>query len=191
VLIPDLEVVLDIGARLDVLGIPWAVVGSVASSVFGEPRATADVDLVADLRGIHVKKFCAAIASEYYVDEGTAAWAASTRRSFNVIHQGTMVKLDIFCCKDDPLSREQLRRRVFERVDEEDHKIPFTAPEDIILQKLLWMRELGHSEKQWRDALGVLRVRWDELDRDYLEQRARDNDLADVLAKLLEAREIS
>jgi hypothetical protein len=190
VLIPDLDAALDIGARLDELGVAWVIVGSVASSVLGEPRATADIDLVADLRGIHVKAFCTAIEGDYYVDEETARWAASTRRSFNVIHQGTMTKVDVFCCKDDPLSRAQLRRRIFERVVD-DRTTPILAPEDVILQKLLWMKELGSSDQQWRDALGVLRVRWETLDRPYLEQQAHDNDLTASLARLVEAREIS
>ena len=188
-LIPDLEVALDIGAKLEELGVPWVIVGSVASSVLGEPRATADVDLVADLRGIHVNAFCAAVAVAYYVDEDTARWAASTRRSFNVIHQETMTKIDVFCCKDDPLSRAQLTRRIVAQIAD-DRTAPLLAPEDVILQKLLWMEELGGSDQQWRDALGVVRVRWDSLDRDYLEQQARDNGLLELLTKLLAAREI-
>jgi len=106
--VTDLEVAHDLGAKLDALGIPWVIVGSVASSLLGEPRATADVDLVADLRGTQVREFCRSIEEAYYVDEETARWAASTRRSFNVIHQATVAKVDIFCCKADPLSRAQL-----------------------------------------------------------------------------------
>lgn len=189
-LIPDLDAALDIGAKLEQLGVPWVIVGSVASSVLGEPRATADIDLVTDLRGIHVTAFCKAVEGEYYVDEETARWAASTRRSFNVIHQMTITKIDIFCCKDDPLSRAQLSRRIFQRIAD-DRSAPLLAPEDVILQKLLWTRQLGGSEQQWRDALGVLRVRWETLDREYLEQQARDNDLVETLAKLFAAREIS
>jgi hypothetical protein len=64
----DLEVVHGIGAKLDALGIPWVIGGSVASSLLGEPRATADVDLVTDLRGVHVRELCRSIA-----DLGTQA----------------------------------------------------------------------------------------------------------------------
>ncbi len=162
-MLTDLEVAQDIGAKLDALGIPWVIVGSVAT--------------------------CRAIADDYYVDEETARWAASTRRSFNVIHQTTITKVDIFCCKSDPLSRAQLQRRIFEQVA--GRSMPFLAPEDAILQKLRWLQELGTSEQQWRDALGVLRVRWNVLDREYLDAQARDNGLDELLQKLLAEREPS
>ena len=42
-LIGELEVALDVGQKLDSLGVTWLVGGSVASSILGEPRATADV----------------------------------------------------------------------------------------------------------------------------------------------------
>jgi len=183
----DLAVAHDLGAKLDALGVPWVVVGSVASSLLGEPRATADVDLVADLRGVHVREFCRSISEDYYVDEETARWAASTRRSFNVIHQATITKVDIFCCKSDPLSRAQLQRRIFEQID--GKSTPFLAPEDSILQKLRWVQELGSSDQQWRDALGVLRIKWDVLDREYLEAQARDNGLDELLRRLVAERE--
>jgi hypothetical protein len=185
----DLAVAHDLGAKLDVLGVPWVIVGSVASSMLGEPRATADVDLVADLRGAQIGAFCRSIEEAYYVDEETARWAASTRRSFNVIHQPTVTKIDIFCCKADPLSRAQLQRRIF--ADIGGRATPFLAPEDVILQKLRWLQELGTSDRQWRDALGVLRIRWAVLDQQYLHEQARDNGLDDLLAKLLSEREPS
>src|SRR5262249_39676203 len=96
-------------------------------------------------------------------------------------------KVDIFCCKSDPLSRAQLQRRSFQ--DIAGRSMPFLAPEDSILQKLRWLQELGTSERQWRDALGVLRVRWDVLDREYLEAQAGDNGLDGLLQRLLADRE--
>jgi hypothetical protein len=64
-LIGELEVALDVGQKLDTLGVTWLVGGSVASSILGEPRATADVDLVADLRGRHVGALFAALVDTY------------------------------------------------------------------------------------------------------------------------------
>jgi hypothetical protein len=185
----DLAAVHDLGEKLDAMGIPWVVVGSIASSLLGEPRATADVDIVTDLRGSDIHEFCGSLAEAYYVDEETARWAATTRRSFNVIHHVTITKVDIFCCKADPLSRAQLQRRSFHQIS--GHSTPFLAPEDAILQKLHWLEELGSADQQWRDALGVLRMRWDVLDREYLQAQARDHGLDALLSKLLAAREPS
>lgn len=49
-----LAIAVRVGATLDALGIDWLVGGSVASSIHGIPRATQDIDIVADLSPGHV-----------------------------------------------------------------------------------------------------------------------------------------
>jgi hypothetical protein len=188
-LITELGLAADVGRRFDALGVRWLVGGSVASSILGLPRATLDIDLVADLRGAHVTALYDALIGEYYVDRDTMRWAVSTRRSFNAIHQASMIKVDVFCAGDDPLSRGELDRRVF--FDLPAGRIPVCSSEDIILQKLIWWREAGGSERQWRDAVGVIQVRGPELDRAYLDGHATQLDLAVDMARLFdEARQI-
>jgi hypothetical protein len=41
---------------IDGAGVPYALVGSVASSIYGEPRATNDVDLVIQIQPDHVSR---------------------------------------------------------------------------------------------------------------------------------------
>jgi len=158
--------------------------GSVASSILGLPRATLDIDLVADLRGAHVRELHDALISDYYVDRDTMQWAVSTRRSFNAIHQASMIKVDVFCAGNDPLSRGELDRRVF--FDLEVGRIPICSSEDIILQKLVWLREAGGSERQWRDAVGVVQIRGAGLDRAYIDGHAVELGLTDLVTRLFE-----
>lgn len=183
-LITELGLAVDVGRHLDALAVRWLVGGSVASSILGLPRATLDIDLVADLRGVHVAALHGALLSDYYVDLDTMRWAASTRRSFNAIHQASMIKVDVFCAGNDPLTRAELDRRVF--LDLEVGRIPICSSEDIILQKLIWWREAGGSERQWRDAIGVVQVREAALDRTYIEARAAEHGLADLVIRLFE-----
>jgi hypothetical protein len=184
VLITELGLAVDVGRHLDALGVRWLVGGSVASSILGLPRATLDIDLVADLRGAHVTALYDALINDYYVDRDTMRWAVSTRRSFNAIHQVSMIKVDVFCAGNDPLSRGELERRVF--VDLEVGRVPICSSEDIILQKLVWWREAGGSERQWRDAIGVVQIRGAELDRAYMDAHAAELGLADLMARLFE-----
>ena len=95
-LVDEIDVALDLGRHFDELGVAWLIGGSVASSLLGEPRATADVDMVADLRLPHVAPFCARLVEAYYVDEDTVRWAVTSRRTFNVIRLSTMTKVDIY-----------------------------------------------------------------------------------------------
>jgi hypothetical protein len=58
--------------------------------------------------------------------------------------------------------------------------------EDILLQKLHWYRAGGEtSDRQWRDALAIVRVQGEQLDRTYLEATAGRADLGDLLQRVL------
>lgn len=50
-----LAVTLRVIGTLEGLGVPYVVGGSIASSIYGKPRATQDVDVVADLRDEHFR----------------------------------------------------------------------------------------------------------------------------------------
>jgi sulfur transfer complex TusBCD TusB component (DsrH family) len=183
VLISEIDVAVEVGGHFDALGVVWLVGGSVASSLLGVPRATDDVDLVADLRDVHVAPLCARMRDVFYLDEDAVRWAVATRRTFNAIHLVSMIKVDVYCSKDDALARAQLERRQLLALP--PHQIPVCTAEDIILQKLLWFVEGGRvSDRQWRDLLGVVRVHRDQLDRAYLEQHARAHALIELLDQL-------
>ena len=150
------------------LGISWHLGGSVVSSVYGVPRSTLDVDLVADLRLEHVERLVEALIDAYYIDEEMVRDAVRRRASFNVIHLETMLKVDVFILKRaayDQLAFSRMQRKELEPGEE----YPVASAEDTILNKLDWYR-IGNevSERQWTDVLGVIRVQRERLDRDYL-----------------------
>ncbi|MCK6527564.1 hypothetical protein L6R50_08360 [Myxococcota bacterium] len=180
-----LAVALLVGDVFDALGVPWVVGGSVASSLRGVPRSTQDVDIVADLRGLHVGPFVAALEDRFYVDAGAVRDAVVRRSSFNLIHLGTMTKVDVFTTKPDPMSRSEMGRR--QRYEAEPGVIlPVASPEDVVLQKLDGFRKGGGvSERQWRDVLGVLQVGGPGLDHDYMRRLAGEVGLADLLEDAL------
>lgn len=182
-LLNELELAIDVGSHLDAVGVVWCIGGSVASSLLGIPRTTLDVDLVADLQLEHVTPLCRRLLPSYYVDEDTCRWAVQQRRSFNAIHLATMIKVDVFCAGSDPLSREELQRRIMLELG--DKRIPVCTAEDIILQKLLWYVQSGGSERQWGDARGVVEVRGPILDLEYLERHAATAGLTELLGRLL------
>jgi hypothetical protein len=183
-LLGELEIALDVGRQLDALGVTWLVGGSLASSILGEPRATADVDLVADLRGPHVSRLFAALVETYYIDEDATKSAVRQRGTFNVIQLASMTKVDIYCSRDEPLGRDELKRRIF--VDIEGRQVPCASAEDIILQKLKWFVDGGSvSDRQWRDIRGVIKVQGTALDCAYLERHAADHGVLALLRRAL------
>jgi len=183
-----LLVVARIAAAFESLSVPYIVGGSLASSVYGIPRATQDVDLVAVLSLDHIEPLTVALAGEFYVDGDMIADAIKRRASFNVVHLATMFKADIFVPGRDSWTLEELKRGRTEQFDVESRavSIRFASPEDTLLHKLVWYK-LGNeiSERQWRDVLGIMKVQGSQLDSSYLDLWA---DAIDVVALLNRAR---
>jgi hypothetical protein len=180
-----LDVTLLVAHVLEQLDIPYLVGGSLASSLHGIPRATQDVDLVARMELRHVAPFIAALRGTFYLDEGAIQEAVRDRMSFNLIHLGTLFKVDIFVAGDDAASRSQMeRRRTFEVGDEPRRDLVLASPEDVIAHKLYWF-SLGDevSERQWSDAVGVLRVNAGRLDVAYLQRIAGLRGVAELLLR--------
>ena len=176
-----------LAAALDAEGVPWAVCGSLASTAYGEPRATNDVDVVAALSVEQARRLAGALADGFYADPDVAVDAARRGGSFNAIHQETFLKVDVFIPPPGPMGRGQLdRRRVLELMP--DLSVPVLGPEDTVLQKLRWFARTGESsDRQWRDLLSVVRAV--ELDRSYLDPGAADAGLGGLLRRLLEEAE--
>ena len=67
-----LSALLDVVHILEDLEAPYAVGGSVASSVHGEPRASADANLIAELSIQQLNALLERLAGSYYVSEEAA-----------------------------------------------------------------------------------------------------------------------
>jgi len=172
---------------LERLGIPYAVGGSLASSVHGVMRSTLDVDLVADMRLEHIQPLVAALSKDFFADDEMMRDAIEHQSSFNLIHYETAFKVDIFIRKSRAFDQMQLeRRRMAVITTDPEQSVYVTSPEDIILSKLEWYRMGGEvSERQWRDVLGVLKTRAGALDIDYLRKWAKELKVSDLLERAL------
>lgn len=169
-----------LAAHLDGLGIRYMIGGSVASAYHGEPRTTLDLDLVIDANEAQVRALAGRIAGDFYVDVEDAVDAVKRSTSFNIIHFETSTKVDLFVAERRPAVREQLDRR--HSVQYRGVTLSLYAPEDIIVQKLRWYR-MGNevSERQWRDVIGVLRIKRGLLDEAYLDRTAEAFGVRDLL----------
>ncbi len=175
------------------LGIAYYVGGSLASSTFGRPRTTVDIDLIADFQSEQAAPFVQALSGDYYVDENMIQEAIDAKSAFNLIHQETMLKVDVFLLKGRAYDRTALRRGRSRALQEgeTDEEFMVASPEDVVLSKLEWFMKGGEvSERQWSDVIGVLQVQRERLSREYLLQWAEALGLTRLLQKALGEAEI-
>jgi hypothetical protein len=173
---------------LDELHISYYICGSVASSIHGIYRTTADIDFVADVQPRHAPLLAARLGKEFYIDPDMIDEALRRSRSFNLIHYASSYKYDIFPLQKDAYQQVQLERRNMETLSLGDEKfqVPVASPEDTLLNKLAWYRAGGEtSDRQWNDIRGIVAVQADRLDRDYMRHWARHLKVEDLLERAL------
>jgi hypothetical protein len=182
-----LEVTLRIAETFESLEIPYLIGGSLASSLHGIPRATQDVDVVAEIRGRHVSPLVSALEDEFYVDQEMIRSAISRRSSFNVIHLTSMFKVDVFVLGDDVFFEEEMkRRRQYEVSSDPPRTLVVASPEDVLLHKLYWFRQSNEaSDRQWRDVRGIVKVQGEQLDEKYLSRMAEHLNVEELLDRAL------
>ncbi len=170
---------------LDRLNVAHVVVGSLASSLHGMPRATNDVDVVAALPLRHVEALVRALDGTFYVDADMIKDAIARRSEFNVIHLATMFKVDVFVAGTDALAESQLARGVLVVADPQRNlTLRVASPEDTVAHKLAWYRHGGEvSDRQWQDAVGVLKVQGARIEVSYLEHAATTLGVSDLLGR--------
>ncbi len=177
---------------IDVLkqeGALYAVTGSVASSVHGEPFVSQDVDLIL----VALPQTAAAIAKGlpacFYAPEDMLSTAAKELTLANVIDNRTGLKVDLSFVRNDGFFRDVFDRRVETRIGSDGPTVCLVSAEDVILMKLLWRKDT-RSSKQWDNALGVVRVKGASLDWAYLTKQATALDLEEDLIRLRDEAEV-
>jgi hypothetical protein len=168
---PEPELFLLFGRRLEAAGIDYMVTGSVASMAYGEPRLTMDVDLVVALSDSAVDALAEAFPlEEFYCPPAEVLRVEVARRHrghFNLIHHDSGFKADIYVMGDDPLHAWAFERR--HRLDVEGGALYFAPPEYVVIRKLEYYRE-GGSPKHLDDIRGILRHASDVVDRKALDR---------------------
>lgn len=151
---------------LEATGIPSMLTGSIASSHYGAPRATQDIDLVVELDERRALEAVTSFVKEgLYASPDAALEAVDVLGQFNVLDPTSGWKLDLICRKDRPFSRTEFDRRRRTRILGTETDV--VSPEDLVVAKLEWAK-LSESDLQLRDVVAVLDALSGDLDRDYI-----------------------
>jgi hypothetical protein len=98
---------------LEAASVRYAIGGSWASTAFGEPRFTNDVDILADFTVENVGRFLAGLPATFFADPEEIVRAIGSGRPFNVIYMPMAFKFDFFPAAAFPLGIEELDRAVW------------------------------------------------------------------------------
>ncbi len=175
--------IIDIFERFD---IQYYIGGSVASSVHGKRRATQDVDIIAAIQHQHVETLVKLLKDEYYIDGAMIKDAIRHQSSFNLLHNDTGVKVDVFVSKSGSFAQQELSRAREEIIEPGTRSFYFASPEDVILNKLSWWKMSGGvSTRQWNDILDIIKYKTNALDWNYLRKSAPMVGVLDILEEAL------
>jgi len=162
-----LDLLQEVARRLEKIGITdFFLVGSLAAMYYGRARLTQDVDLVVKMGSGQIAAFAAAFPpAEFYCPPLEILEDEVARKgSFNLIHHGSGLKVDIVLCKPTEFYQGELaRRRKLEVLP--GFATYVASPEDVVIKKLDFYRE-GESGKHLRDIAGILAR--NSLDEAYL-----------------------
>ena len=139
--------------QIEELGLAYAIGGSMAAAAYSVPRFTRDVDIVVDLPLDRVPEFTARFPRpDFYIDERAVRQAVRDRAQFNIIHNESGVKVDIYI-PADPLQENQIKRA--RRLVSESGEANYSPPEELIIMKLTYY-QYGQTERHLEDIVNLL-----------------------------------
>jgi hypothetical protein len=179
------ELLVDCLQRLNRLGLPYMLTGSMASNFWGIPRTTHDLDFVLSFEDDDAGAIAAAFDDDYTLEEISVRGALQKPHMFNAIDRRSALKVDFWTLRPDPFEHQMFERRL--RVTLFGESAWIATAEDTLLHKLYW-HSITPSERQLGDAAGIVAVQGAELDRDHLEHWARELAVEAVLRDLLSGK---
>ena len=149
------NIIKEVAKRLEDAGIAYMFTGSTALNFYAVPRMTRDVDIVIELYQEDTEKIYGLFENDFYIDMAMISDAIKRHGMFNIIHFESVFKVDFIIRKDSPYRLEEFKRRI--KIVFEGMEIYIVAPEDLILSKLFWIKEVP-SELQMRDVKSILQA---------------------------------
>ena len=143
--------------------IPYMLSGSVAMSLYTQPRFTRDYDFVVNLKDQHINELLKSFSNGYYVNNESVKDAIRTKTMFNIVDHKSGYKADFVILKDDPFRQTEFLRQ--KKVKFLDMTISIVSPEDLLLSKIIWIQEI-QSAIQMEDIKLLSKV--ESLDWNYI-----------------------
>lgn len=173
--------------KFEAAGVEYMIGGSVASSIYGEPRTTRDVDIVIAVDDTSLRELFQRFDRDLvYIDEPTHDQPIRAGQMFNLLDLRGGWKVDLVVRKNRPFSVVEFGRR--QQLNVLGVTAWVASVEDVILTKLEWAA-LSGSSRQIDDVRGIVAVQGEALDVAYLRNWADQLQLGASLESCLSGGE--
>lgn len=159
------EATLAVIDALEALEIPYMLVGSFSSNLYGIPRSTEDADFVIQVSSQPVSRLAERLGPAFRFDPQLSFETITATTRHIVVVADIPFKVELFHLSEEPHDQERFRRRLQMRLLGRDVWVP--TAEDVVITKLRWALRGGRA-KDRDDAQGVIAVQGARLDWDYL-----------------------
>lgn len=160
------EIALEVIQALESLNVPYMVVGSFSSNIYGVPRSTRDIDIVLESAGVVIKELIQKLGSNYKIDPQLAFEGVTGTKQRVITRVDSAFSIELFWLSEDPFDQSRFSRRL--RRETHGGRVWVATAEDVIIQKLRWWVLVSRS-KDLEDVREVLAVQYDNLDWNYIE----------------------
>jgi hypothetical protein len=154
-----------IAGQLEAAGVPHAVIGGIANAVWGEPRATLDVDVSVWVEDDAIDPLLARLAGHFVLLPRTPADFVRETRVLP-LETGAGIRIDLIFGLL-PFERAAIERSVIKTIA--GRPIRVCTAEDLVLYKIV-----SDREQDRRDVIAILHRRGSDLDRAYLDPRVHE-----------------
>lgn len=166
---------------LEAAGIPFMIVGSLASNFHGIPRSTRDADFVAELPVGSLERLSAALPAGLTLDLQSAFEGITGTTRYLIELSGSPFVCELFVRSDDPHDRERFARR--ERVRIFGRTACVASAEDTVITKLRWAHDATRP-KDRDDIRNILAVRGSDLDWNYIGRWSTEHGTSTLLEQI-------
>jgi hypothetical protein len=150
---------------LNELEVPYMIVGSISSNLYGEPRMTKDADFVVVLGDTPLSALMARLGSAFTIDRQLGFETVTVTTRYHLQHSASEFLIELFELTGDPHNQQRFARRRRASFAGVTAFVP--TAEDVIIQKLRWY-ERGHRPKDIADVENVLETQLPDLDLTYI-----------------------
>jgi len=180
-----IQTLVDVLSAFQELQIDYYIVGSIASSIRGEFRATNDVDVVCWISNEEIlSQFVKKTEDVFFVDEIALETAWGERTAHNIIHKATCLKVDLFF-NGAERERKELQRATKVALTGTDVSALVASAEDTVLAKMRWYRKSNETlDSQIRDIKGILLITAERLDLAYIREKAEEEGLLSLFESI-------